>query len=55
MPAHQKGKSSDESAEPDRERKQNRIDLETCHFEVELRFHRADKNIEWKGTNVDVI
>lgn len=55
MPAPWKGKSSDESAESGKKIKTDRIDLETCHFEVELRFHRADKKIEWKGTNVDVI
>lgn len=55
MPAPWKGKSSDESAEPGKKIKTDRIDLETCHFEVELRFHRSDKKIEWKGTTVDVI
>lgn len=56
MPAPSKEKIiHDESAESGRKIKSNRIDLKTCHFEVELRFHRVDKKIEWKGTNVDVI
>lgn len=49
MPAPWKGKSSDESAEPGKKIKTDRIDLETCHFEVELRFHRTIRKLSERG------